>query len=133
MAALLLLGSPFLNVQLTAGGIETLPPDLESRQALEILEDEFPAFTASTIPLVIVFEEDQDPFSKALSLEVSEMCVSIREIEGVISIEHPLCNASLFDSDLDQWAQEEIVAWTTTVSQEIAMLDVEIKYRSGTH
>ena len=60
------------------------------------------------------------------------MCVSIREIEGVISIEHPLCNASLFDSDLDQWAQEEIVAWTTTVSQEIAMLDVEIKYRSGT-
>ena len=132
MAALLLLGSPFLNVQLTAGGIETLPPDLESRQALEILEDEFPAFTASTIPLVIVFEEDQDPFSKALSLEVSEMCVSIREIEGVISIEHPLCNASLFDSDLDQWPQEEIVAWTTTVSQEIAMLDVAISYRSGT-
>ena len=47
MAVLLLLGSPFLHVQLTAGGIETLPPDLESRQAIEILEDEFPAFTAS--------------------------------------------------------------------------------------
>ena len=90
MAVLLLLGSPFLHVELTAGGIETLPPDLESRQAIEILEDEFPAFTASVIPLVIVFEEDQDIFSKALSLEISEMCVSIRETEGVISMEHPL-------------------------------------------
>ena len=28
MAVLLLLGSPFLHVQLTAGGIEALPPDL---------------------------------------------------------------------------------------------------------
>ena len=132
MAVLLLLGSPFLHVQLTAGGIETLPPDLESRQAIEILEDEFPAFTASVIPLVIVFEEDQDIFSKALSLEISEMCVSIRETEGVISMEHPFCNPSLFDSEFDQWPQEAVVAWSATVSQEIAMLDVATSYRSGT-
>ncbi|MFL2954100.1 MAG: MMPL family transporter [Candidatus Thalassarchaeaceae archaeon] len=132
MAVLLLLGSPFLHVELTAGGIETLPPDLESRQAIEILEDEFPAFTASVIPLVIVFEEDQDIFSKALSLEISEMCVSIRETEGVISMEHPFCNPSLFDSEFDQWPQEAVVAWSATVSQEIAMLDVATSYRSGT-
>ncbi len=132
MAVLLLLGSPFLHVQLTAGGIETLPPDLESRQAIEILEDEFPAFTASVIPLVIVFEEDQDIFSKALSLEISDMCASIRETEGVISMEHPFCNPSLFDSEFDEWPQEAVVAWSATVSQEIAMLDVATSYRSGT-
>ena len=132
MAVLLLLGSPFLHVQLTAGGIETLPPDLESRQAIEILEDEFPAFTASVIPLVVVFEEDQDIFSKALSLKISEMCESIRETEGVISIEHPFCNPSLFDSEFDQWPSEAMVTWNATVSQEIAMLDVATSYRSGT-
>ena len=61
MALLLLLGSPFLNVQLTAGGVEALPPDLESRQALEILEDEFPAFTASVVPWLSCSMTDKIP------------------------------------------------------------------------
>ena len=76
--AVLLLGSPFLNVQLTAGGVEALPPDLESRQALEILEDEFPAFTASVVPLVVVFEEGHDPYSKEVAQGMESICQGIR-------------------------------------------------------
>ena len=84
MGFLLLLGVPFLHVELTAGGLDTLPPDLESRKAYEILEEEFPAFTASVVPLVIVFDEGQDPFSKSLSSEVAEVCEGVATVEGVI-------------------------------------------------
>ena len=59
MILLLLLGSPFLRVEVNAGGIEALPPDFESRMGYEVLVDEFPAYTASTIPLVVVFDEEQ--------------------------------------------------------------------------
>ncbi|HIG34303.1 MAG TPA: hypothetical protein EYQ11_05480, partial [Candidatus Poseidoniales archaeon] len=131
MGILLLMGAPFLHVELTAGGLDTLPPDLESRQAYEILENEFPAFTASVVPLVIVFEDGQDPFSKTLAVGISEMCQQVEDVEGVVSVDHPLCNPSLFDTEIDQWPQEQKVAWLTTVSDSIAMINVPIEYPSG--
>ena len=131
MSFLLLLGVPFLHVELTAGGLDTLPPDLESRQAYEILEDEFPAFTASAVPLVIVFEEGQDPFSKALSSEVALVCEGVATVEGVISVSHPLCSPSLFDSEIDEWPEDLRIEWLTTVSNSLAMISVPIEYPSG--
>ena len=131
MGFLLLLGVPFLHVELTAGGLNTLPPDLESRQAYEILEEEFPAFTASVVPLVIVFEEGQDPFSKSLSTEVADLCEGVSTVEGVISVSHPLCNPSLFDSEIDEWPEELRIEWLTTVSESVAMINVPIEYPSG--
>ena len=132
MAVLLLLGSPFLNVQLTAGGVEALPPDLESRQALEILEDEFPAFTASVVPLVVVFEEGHDPYSKEVAQGMESICQGIRGITGVISIEHPMCKPDLFDLEFEQWPENDRILWQTTVSQNIAMIDVATTFASGT-
>jgi len=132
MAGLLLLGAPFLNVQLTAGGLDTLPPDLESRQAYELLEDEFPAFTASFVPIVVVFEEGQEPFSKALATEISMVCEGIRGVTGVINVEHPLCTPGLFDVPLEQWPAEAQLAWSTTVSDSVAMINVAIEFGSGT-
>ena len=132
MAVLLLLGSPFLNVQLTAGGVEALPPDLESRQALEILEDEFPAFTASVVPLVVVFEEGHDPYSKEAAQGMESICQGIRGITGVISIEHPMCKPDLFDLEFEQWPENDRILWQTTVSQNIAMIDVATTFASGT-
>ena len=131
MGFLLLLGVPFLHVELTAGGLDTLPPDLESRQAYEILEEEFPAFTASVVPLVIVFDEGQDPFSKSLSSEVAEVCEGVATVEGVISVSHPLCNPSLFDTELSDWPEDLRIEWTTTVSNSVAMISVPIEYPSG--
>ena len=131
MGILLLMGAPFLHVELTAGGLDTLPPDLESRQAYEILEEEFPAFTASVVPLVVVFEDSQNPFSKSLSLGISEICQQVEGVEGVVSVDHPLCNPSLFDTEIDQWPQEQRVVWLTTVSDSIAMINVPIEYPSG--
>lgn len=131
MGFLLLLGVPFLHVELTAGGLDTLPPDLESRQAYEILEEEFPAFTASVVPLVIVFEEGQDPFSKSLSTDIAGMCEGVATVEGVIGVEHPLCNPSLFDTDFDQWPEGMRMEWLTTVSDSVAMINVPIEYPSG--
>ena len=131
MGVLLLMGAPFLHVQLTAGGLDTLPPDLESRLAYEILEEEFPAFTASSVPLVLVFDDGQEPYSRALAVSVSEMCQNVASVEGVISVEHPLCNPSLFDTEIDQWPQEYRVAWLTTVSNSVAMINVPIEYPSG--
>ncbi len=131
MGFLLLLGVPFLHVELTAGGLDTLPPDLESRQAYEILEEEFPAFTASVVPLVIVFDEGQDPFSKSLSSEVAEVCEGVATVEGVISVSHPLCNPSLFDTELADWPEGLRVEWSTTVSNSVAMINVPIEYPSG--
>ena len=131
MGFLLLLGVPFLHVELTAGGLDTLPPDLESRQAYEILEEEFPAFTASVIPLVIVFDEGQDPFSKSLSSEVAEVCEGVATVEGVISVSHPLCNPSLFDTELSDWPEDLRIEWMTTVSNSVAMISVPIEYPSG--
>ena len=132
MAGLLLLGAPFLNVQLTAGGLSTLPPDLESRRAYELLEDEFPAFTASFVPIVVVFEDGQEPFSKSLATEVSQVCEGIRGVTGVIAVEHPLCTPGLFDVALEQWPAEAQLAWSTTVSDSVAMINVGIEYGSGT-
>ena len=131
MGVLLLMGAPFLHVELTAGGLDTLPPDLESRRAYEILEEEFPAFTASAVPLVIVFEEGQEPYSKDLAISVAGMCEDVRSVEGVISVEHPLCNPTLFDTEINQWPQEHRVTWLTTVSSSIAMVNVPIEYPSG--
>ena len=131
MGFLLLLGVPFLHVELTAGGLDTLPPDLESRQAYEILEEEFPAFTASVVPLVIVFDEGQDPFSKSLSSEVAEVCEGVATVEGVISVSHPLCNPSLFDTELADWPEDLRIEWLTTVSNSVAMINVPIEYPSG--
>ena len=131
MGFLLLLGVPFLHVELTAGGLDTLPPDLESRQAYEILEEEFPAFTASVVPLVVVFDEGQDPFSKSLSSEVAEVCEGVATVEGVISVSHPLCNPSLFDTELVDWPEDLRIEWLTTVSNSVAMINVPIEYPSG--
>ena len=131
MGFLLLLGVPFLHVELTAGGLDTLPPDLESRQAYEILEEEFPAFTASVVPLVIVFDEGQDPFSKSLSSEVAGVCEGVATVEGVISVSHPLCNPSLFDTELSDWPEDLRIEWMTTVSNSVAMISVPIEYPSG--
>mgnify|MGYP001359048921 FL=1 len=131
MGFLLLLGVPFLHVELTAGGLDTLPPDLESRQAYEILEEEFPAFTASVVPLVIVFDEGQDPFSKSLSSEVAEVCEGVATVEGVIGVSHPLCNPSLFDTELSDWPEDLRIEWMTTVSNSVAMISVPIEYPSG--
>jgi len=131
MGFLLLLGVPFLHVELTAGGLDTLPPDLESRQAYEILEEEFPAFTASVVPLVVVFDEGQDPFSKSLSSEVAEVCEGVATVEGVISVSHPLCNPSLFDTELADWPEDLRIEWLTTVSNSVAMINVPIEYPSG--
>ena len=131
MGFLLLLGVPFLHVELTAGGLDTLPPDLESRQAYEILEEEFPAFTASVVPLVIVFDEGQDPFSKALSTEVALVCEGVETVEGVISVSHPLCNPSLFDTEIEEWPEDLRIEWLTTVSNSLAMINVPIEYPSG--
>ncbi|MCH2428321.1 MAG: MMPL family transporter [Candidatus Thalassarchaeum sp.] len=131
MAILLLLGTPFLNVQLTAGGLDTLPPNLESRQAYEILEEEFPAFTASFVPIVIVFEEGQDPLSKDLAVEISEVCDGIRGVVGVDSVDHPLCSPELFDVDFAQWPEDARTTWSTTVSDSVAMISIPIQYASG--
>ncbi|RZD46654.1 MAG: hypothetical protein CXT66_07330 [Methanobacteriota archaeon] len=109
MGILLLMGAPFLHVELTAGGLDTLPPDLESRQAYEILENEFPAFTASVVPLVIVFEDGQDPFSKTLAVGISEMCQQVEDVEGVVSVDHPLCNPS-YEVDMKDHLRERIPA-----------------------
>ena len=131
MAFLLLLGVPFLHVELTAGGLDTLPPDLESRQAYEILEEEFPAFTASVVPLVIVFDDGQNPFSKSLSSEVAEVCEGVATVEGVISVSHPLCIPSLFDEEIEDWSEIQRTEWLTTVSDSVAMINVPIEYPSG--
>jgi len=131
MVLLLLLGSPFLRVELTAGGLDALPPDLETRQAYEILEEEFPAFTASVVPIVIVFEEGQAAYSKPLAIEISEVCNQLRELEGVIGVDHPLCMPDLFDAEVSQWPLEAKVAWSTTVSDSVAMINIPILYASG--
>jgi len=131
MAILLLLGAPFLNVQLTAGGLDTLPPDLESRQAYEILEEEFPAFTASFVPLVVVFGDGQEPFSKPLATEIAELCNEISGVQGVVGVDHPLCSPDLFDLELEQWPQEARTTWLTTVSESVAMISIPIQYASG--
>ena len=104
MIVLLLLGSPFLRAELNAGGIEALPPDLESRIGYEVLVDEFPAYTASTIPLVVVFDNEQ-PVWKTIAEDLEPVCEGIRATTGVISIEHPLCYPSLFDTSIEEWPE----------------------------
>ena len=131
MILLLLLGSPFLRVELNAGGIEALPPDFESRMGYEVLVDEFPAYTASIIPLVVVFEEEQ-PDWKSISEDLAAVCDGIRETAGVISIEHPLCYPNLFDMAIEEWPEDVQSSWYNTVSESVAMINVATEYSSGT-
>ena len=131
MVVLLLLGSPFLRAELNAGGIEALPPDLESRIGYEVLVDEFPAYTASTIPLIVVFDNEQ-PVWKTIAEDLAPVCEGIRATTGVISIEHPLCYPSLFDTSIEEWPEETQSTWYTTVSESVAMINVATEYSSGT-
>ena len=131
LIVLLLLGSPFLRVELNAGGIEALPPDFESRVGYEVLVDEFPAYTASTIPLVVVFEDEQLDW-KTIAEDISQVCEGIRSTTGVISIEHPLCTPTLFDTAIEDWPEEAQSTWYTTVSESVAMINVATEYSSGT-
>ena len=131
LIVLLLLGSPFLRVELNAGGIEALPPDFESRVGYEVLVDEFPAYTASTIPLVVVFEDEQLDW-KMIAEDISQVCEGIRSTTGVISIEHPLCSPALFDTAIEDWPEEAQSTWYTTVSESVAMINVATEYSSGT-
>ena len=131
LIVLLLLGSPFLRVELNAGGIEALPPDFESRVGYEVLVDEFPAYTASTIPLVVVFEDEQLDW-KTIAEDISQVCEGIRSTTGVISIEHPLCSPALFDTAIEDWPEEAQSTWYTTVSESVAMINVATEYSSGT-
>ena len=131
LIVLLLLGSPFLRVELNAGGIEALPPDFESRVGYEVLVDEFPAYTASTIPLVVVFEDEQLDW-KPIAEDISQVCEGIRSTTGVISIEHPLCSPALFDTAIEDWPEEAQSTWYTTVSESVAMINVATEYSSGT-
>ena len=56
LALLLLLGSPFLRVNISSPDATILPPDLPSRQAFDILVAEFGAGEIS--PFLIVLQSD---------------------------------------------------------------------------
>ena len=131
LVVLLLAASPFLRVELSAGGIEALPPDMESRVGFEILTEEFPAYSASSIPIVIVFDESDEPFSKEFSERVVPLCQQISQIDGVIGVTHPICNPSLFEQQLSEWPQEVQEEWTASVSENIIRLSVPVQHRSG--
>ena len=52
-------------------------------------------------------------------------------MDGVISVSHPLCTPSLFDSELDEWPEDLRIEWLTTVSSSVAMINVPIEFPSG--
>ena len=128
---LLLAASPFLRVELSAGGIEALPPDTESRIGFEMLTDEFPAYTASSIPIVIVFSEGDEPLSVTYSERAAPLCQEINQIEGVIGVTHPICNTALFEQEFADWPQEAQEEWLASVSENIMRLSVPIQHQSG--
>ena len=131
LVVLLLAASPFLRVEMSAGGIEALPPDMESRIGFEILTEEFPAYTASSIPVVIVFEEEDTPLSIEFSERVAPFCQEIVAVEGVISLSHPICNTNLFEQEFSEWSQDDQERWIASVSDNIMRLSVPVQYRSG--
>ena len=89
-------------------------------------------YKRQVVPLVIVFDDGQDPYSQAIASEMEAICEGIREIQGVISLEHPICKPELFATELEQWPDNDRLLWQTTVSQNIAMLDVATTFGSGT-
>ncbi len=131
LVVLLLAASPFLRVELSAGGIEALPPDTESRIGFEILTDEFPAYTASSIPIVIVFSEGDEPLSVSYSERVEPLCQKINQIEGVIGVTHPICNTALFEQEFADWPEEAQEEWLASVSENIMRLSVPVQHQSG--
>jgi len=131
LVVLLLAASPFLRVELSAGGIEALPPDTESRIGFEMLTDEFPAYTASSIPIVIVFSEGDEPLSATYSERAAPLCQEINQIEGVIGVTHPICNTALFEQQFADWPEEAQEEWLASVSENIMRLSVPIQHQSG--
>ncbi len=131
VALLLLLGSPSLGAEFNAGGIGTLPPDLESRVAYEELERDFPAFQASRIPVVVVLAEGQDPFDAGLVAGISGFCAEVGALDGVISPDSPYCTPELFAAPLSDWPAEAQEAWASTRSDSLAMISVATHYNSS--
>jgi len=128
---LLLLGAPSLSAEFNAGGIGTLPPDLESRMAYEELEREFPAFQASSMPVVVVLGDGQDPFDAGLVSSISEFCVEVEFLDGVISANSPYCTPELFVAPLSDWPAEAQEAWASTRSDTLVMISVATQYNSS--
>ena len=89
------------------------------------------AYTASSIPIVIVFSEGDEPLSATYSERVAPLCQEINQIEGVIGVTHPICNTALFEQEFADWPEEAQEEWLASVSENIMRLSVPIQHQSG--
>ena len=85
LALVILAGSPFLRLQMGSGGLEALPPEAESREAFEILRDEFPGVGRNTVSVVVAYPGD--PLSRAHVGEQYDLAQRILTLDGVLGVD----------------------------------------------
>ena len=82
---LLLAGTPFLRLDLTAGGPELLPANTEARIAYERLQNDFPAGESDPVP-VIVTAKDGDALSATSFASLESLTSDLAALPGVTHV-----------------------------------------------
>lgn len=85
LVVLILVGVPFFGIHLASVGVQALPADAESREGLDILQDEFPAFGSNTFPVVLDF--GADPLTREHVGQIYDFAARVRATDGVVSIQ----------------------------------------------
>ena len=85
LALVLLAGSPFLHLEMGAGGVEMLPEDAESRRAYETLRDEFPGGGRNT--LTVVVEYPGDPLARDRVGALYDTTRAFAALPGVVGVQ----------------------------------------------
>jgi putative drug exporter of the RND superfamily len=92
VALLLVLGSPFLNIQLGLSGADTLSRDSESRRGEELLDRQFP--DTSAYPMVVVIDYPQgSPLTKERVGETYDLSrwledrPGVKKVDGIVNLD----------------------------------------------
>jgi putative drug exporter of the RND superfamily len=88
LAFLLLLGTPFLDIQAARPDASVLPPGTPSRDAFVRLQEEFPAGEAN--PIVILADVQGDPTSEENVRALAAFAAAVEAIPGIDHVESPV-------------------------------------------
>ena len=85
LALILVAGSPFFHMRMASGGLEMLPADAESREAWDILREEFPAGGRNVVSVVVEFPGE--PLTSDRVGALYDLTRTIGALDGVSSVE----------------------------------------------
>ncbi len=130
LALLLLLGSPIVRLQLGSADISVLPAHVESRQGYELLVNDFPGNTTTSIPVVVNYADGQ-PLSAARIGQLYDYAAWLRGLPNVAQVQAVVAPAG---PDGQTLPEAQAVALLSTPRESLpAALQTGLRQTVGAH